>query len=663
MSFPLLPRLLVPHSSLPSATLLPLGNLRTSSHCTRSLAKFLIPHSSFLILLVACLPLSLRAEGREGDARADTLRDVVVTGTRTTAPLSQLSLTVSSIDRQALTESYQTNVLPTLCEQVPGLMVTTRGVLGYGVSTGAAGTIKIRGIGGSAALLTLVDGEPQYAGLYGHPIADALQTLVAERVEVVRGPASTLYGTNAMGGVVNILTRQGAEGWHGHLTFQGGSYGTLQGAGSAQVRQGPFAATAALSYGRTDGHRANSDFEQTTGFLKLSYALSPHWSTNAHLNLTHFNSANPGEVAEPMLDNDMCITRGTAALALVNHYAKSDGALRAYYNWGHHHIDDGYSAGEDPQTAFYLHDDRMAGVSAYQSAQLFAGNQTTLGADFQHFGGKAWNTDKTTGERTYLVDRTENEVALYIDLRQSLCPRLTLDAALRWDHHSQSGTEWVPAAGLTYRPGPHTQLCANVSKGFRNPTIRELYMFRPANAELKSERLWNYELAWRQDWLDGRLTTALNLFYLNADNLISTEMVDGSACNVNTGHTEHSGVEVEAHYSLAPAITLQANYSFLHMSNPQSAAPEHKLLLAARCEAGRLALRPALQYLGKLHTESGDEGATENVWLLSLTADYRLARGLKLFVRGDNLLAQRYETIAGFPMPRATIAAGIDWQL
>ena len=134
-------------------------------------------------------------------AQTDSVRlsDVVVTGTRYRSDIRHLPLDVSVIGRSQLTASYQPSVLPTLSQQVPGLFVTTRGILGYGLSTGAAGTIKMRGIGGSADLLVLIDGLPQYAGLYGHPLADTYQTTMADRVEVVGGPAAAIYGSNAMG--------------------------------------------------------------------------------------------------------------------------------------------------------------------------------------------------------------------------------------------------------------------------------------------------------------------------------------------------------------------------------------------------------------------------------------------------------------------------------
>ena len=167
--------------------------------------------------------------------------DVVVTGTRYKTDVRHLPMTISVLGQEKLTANYQSNVLPTVSQQIPGLFVTSRGILGYGVSTGAAGGIKVRGIGSNADLLVLVDGLPQYAGLYGHPIADAYQTMLAEKVEVLRGPASMIYGSNAMGGVVNIVTRQMQQnGVNTNVNLQGGSYGTFEGSVTNRVRSGKF---------------------------------------------------------------------------------------------------------------------------------------------------------------------------------------------------------------------------------------------------------------------------------------------------------------------------------------------------------------------------------------------------------------------------------------
>ena len=151
--------------------------------------------------------------------RTLTIDEVVVTGTRHQTDIRHLSQTVSVVNRKRIEQSMQPSLLPVLTEQVPGLFTTSRGVMGYGVSNGAAGGISLRGLsGGNARLMVLIDGHPQYAGIFGHPIADAYQTLLADRVEVLRGPASVLYGSNAMGGVVNIVTRKmHEEGIRTHL--------------------------------------------------------------------------------------------------------------------------------------------------------------------------------------------------------------------------------------------------------------------------------------------------------------------------------------------------------------------------------------------------------------------------------------------------------------
>ena len=167
------------------------------------------------------------------------MKEIVVTGAREATDVRHLPMTVTVVDRDALTAQHQTSVLPSLMLQVPSLLVTQRQVMGYGVSTGAAGGISLRGItGGAGQLLVLVDGHPQYNGVYGHPIADSYQTMLAERVEVLRGPASVLYGSNAMGGVVNIVTRkQEKDEVSTHMDVGAGSYGTVQAEASNQVRK------------------------------------------------------------------------------------------------------------------------------------------------------------------------------------------------------------------------------------------------------------------------------------------------------------------------------------------------------------------------------------------------------------------------------------------
>lgn len=595
--------------------------------------------------------------------------EVVVTGARQETDVRHLSQTVSVVGRAQIEHSLQPSLLPVLTEQVPGLFVTSRGVMGYGVSNGAAGSISLRGLsGGTARLMVLIDGHPQYAGIFGHPIADAYQSFLAERVEVLRGPASVLYGSNAMGGVINIVTRKMQEdGVNTHLHAGYGSYNTLETELTNRIRKGRFSSVVSGSYNRTDGHRDDMGFEQYGGYAKLGYEMTDHWNVRGDVNVTHFNASYPGPVSAPLLDGDQRITRGMTSFALENHYEKTSGGLSFFYNWGDHWINDGYtpSAGESPQDARFNSHDYMTGISLYQSTQFFTGNRITLGFDWFRYGGRAWNeyvSGEKVGTTSDLVDKQEYELAGYIDFRQDFCSWLTFNVGLRVDHHSRVGTEWVPQAGLAFHLPQAMELKASVSKGFRYPILREMYMFPPQNSDLQPESMWNYELAFSQRLMEEQLYYGVNLFYINAKNLIQTlPNPHGSGMlNQNTGKIENTGVELQAAYRINRDWSVDGNYSYLHMAHPVIAAPEHKLYAGANFSQGRWNVSTGLQYIAGLYTQT-DPAVTEDFVLWNVRASFRATRWLNIWARGENLLAQRYEINAGYPMPRATIMAGVNF--
>ena len=616
------------------------------------------------------------------------LPEIVVTGTRDAVDVRHLPMTVTVVDRKELTAQHQTSVLPTVMQQVPGLFVTSRSMMGYGVSTGAAGGINLRGItGGAGQLMVLIDGHPQYQGIYGHPIADSYQTLMAERVEVLRGPASVLYGSNAMGGVINIVTRNFGEGHaaildKGACDFRGsypfsktnvtlgaGSYGTVQAEASNQARIGRFASTVAAQYGRTDNHRPRMGFEQYGGYMNLSYDLSTNWNTYVSADLTHFNASYPGATDKPMFDADQWITRGVVSAAIENHYGQTSGALSVYTNFGRHKIDDGTTNPAQPTQRYFRSKDALTGVSLYQSAQLFEGNRLTVGLDYMHIYGNAYYTSKQTGEVLDTPNKQSgksyrNEIAGYVDFRQDLLQWLTVDAGIRLDHHSITGTEWIPQAGLVARPMETGEVKAMVSKGFRNPTMREMYLYPPSNTDLEPERLWNYELSWRHRIGVGgdlqSLTYGANLFYLKGDNMIQTMQVDGKPRNVNTGEIENWGFEAEAAYRLDSHWMVKVNSAYLHMKNKIVAAPELTGYTGVNYRCGKWAATLGLHHIKNLYTAVGAAEQKESFTLLDASVNYAATRNIGLWARGENLLAQKYEINLGYPMPRATVMAGVD---
>ena len=571
-------------------------------------------HTRTLLLAAIGLlaPVGIVAENADSLSIGNeySLHEVVVTGTRNATDIRHLPMTISVVARPTLEKRFEPSLLPALNEQVPGLFVTSRGVMGYGVSDGAAGGFSMRGMSGSAQMLVLIDGHPQYMGLFGHPISDSYQTMLAERVEVLRGSASVLYGSNAMGGVVNIVTRkQQADGVQTNLNVGAGSYGTVQTEATNRVRRGRFSSVISASYNRTDGHRKNMGFEQYGGYAKLAYDISNAWNVYGDVNITHFNASNPGTVTEPLTDNDSRITRGMASFALQNNYDRTSGALSFFYNWGYHKINDGYGRSKD----------LMLGLSWYQSTELWQGSRLTLGFDYQHFGGESWNKVVATGAREPGVDKKQDEVAGYADFRQDISTWLSLNAGIRVDHHSHVGTEWVPQGG--------------------------------------------YELSFTQHLLEGVLTYGANLYYINGDNLIMTIREDGRPHNVNSGKIENWGLETNVAYRINPHWNINANYSWVHMEHPVISAPEHKLYAGADFTQGRWNVSTGIQYIKGLYTSVITNGQgteqTEDFVLWNLRASYRLCKYATLYVKGENLLAQRYEIMAGYPMPKATFMGGV----
>lgn len=610
-------------------------------------------------IIFAILCLSSVSVFAQNDSIA--LGEVVVTGSRNATDVRHLPMTVTVVGRERLAEQHRTSVLPTVMQEVPGLFVTSRAMMGYGVSTGAAGGINMRGIsGGAGQFLILIDGHPQYNGIYGHPISDSYQTLMAERVEVLRGPASVLYGSNAMGGVLNIVTRSMREdGVKTNINLGAGSYGTIQAEASNQVRSGRFSSTVSAQYGRSDNHRARMGFEQYGGYAKLGYEISSNWHTFIDADVIHFNASYPGPVTSPLFDADQWITRGVFSASIENHYDKTSGALSVYTNFGRHKIDDGTADATKPTARFFRSKDALTGVSWYQSARFFEGNRVTVGVDFQHIYGNAYYTSKETGEVLETANKQSgrsyrNEIAGYVDFRQDLLSWLTIDAGVRVDHHSITGTEWVPQAGLVIRPVAGGEIKAMASKGFRNPTMREMFLYPPSNEDLKPERIWNYELSWRHRV--GSVSYGINLFYLNGDNMIQTV----ERKNVNTGEIENCGVELEGRWLIDEHWSLSTNHSFLHMEHPIIAAPEYKGYLGAAFKNGRLHVMAGLQYVGGLFKAIGENQQKENFCLLNVAVNYVVLKNLTLWARGENLLAQRYEINLGYPMPKATFMAGVN---
>ncbi|MDR1723823.1 MAG: TonB-dependent receptor [Tannerella sp.] len=623
----------------------------------------------FLLLSVALIA-AMQLKAGDGDViPVDTtinLEQVVITATKIGVNRSNIPLSISVVGRSEIEASSESALLPVLSQRVPGLFVTQKGITGFGVNTNSAGTVNIRGVGQGNKVLMLFDGQPQWAGIFGHSLPDTYVASDVEKVEVIRGPGSLIYGSNAMGGVVNIITRKHLrEGRQTQARLMYGSYNTQKYMVNNGYNAGRFGSFVSVNHDRTDGIRDNSGFKITNGFGNLGYNLNDNFVLKGNVSLAKSKSQNSGPVDNPVTDNIMDILRGTASVSLTNTHEKSSGGLQIFYNWGHHEINDGYRPQNDqqPRTFRFKSDDHNTGLLLYQTFRLFQGNSLTAGIDYKNWGGHAWN-DSISGRTGEIINRSVNETAGYLIVQQELFERLSLSAGMRYEKNDAYGGRFTPQAGLTFRPFDGNSIKISYSEGYRSPNIRELYISYPpysmANPDLKPESMKNIELSIGQYLCENKFFAELTAFYLEAKNMIAA--VQGTMTNVNKLY--NNGIEAELSYYHTKNLWFTANFSRLNTSRSIEGAPKGKFFAEGTYVfAKRLTLSVGVESIAGLQKIGGAEDDKIDYTLLDAKASYLIgkeSKGLTLFLKGENLTGKKYEILAGFPMPKATIFGGLN---
>jgi outer membrane receptor protein involved in Fe transport len=580
----------------------------------------------------------------------DTLQieEVVVTGSRIEVSRRNVPVTVSTVSREQIELSNESAVLPVLSHRIPGMFVTERGVTGFGLASGSAGQISMRGVGGTAPntqVLVLIDGHPQMQGLFAHPLPDSYVSSDVEKVEVIRGPASILYGSNAMAGTINIITRQQTrEGFSGNARVSYGSFNTQKYMASGGLKEGRFSLFASINHDRTDGHRDTSDFKIINGFVKAGYMLNENFNITADFSIADFTSEDPGTIYNPEYFG-IDIMRGRASVAIKNQFTNLEGGLIGFYNFGRHEFTNGW-----------ISEDYHAGISLFQGFSPFAGNRITVGADYKKVSGIANNVPPVAADIWHEVD----DMAAYAFMQQSLFNKLIISAGFRLENNSLFGTETVPQAGFSFIATETTTIKGSVSKGFRSPSIMELYLFAP-NPDLKPERLWNYELGVNYRSLNRRFSADFTVFLLDGENMI--EVVPPPpppAMRQNVGSFSNKGFEAELNWIATPSFSFSGNYSYIDLDAPRIAAPKHQLYLESTYRNQDFRANLSAKQISDLYTFTGNEPILESFTLVNLMISYRINRHLEIFASGKNLLNQEYTINYGYPMPGIHFMTGVN---
>jgi len=557
--------------------------------------------------------------------------------------------TVQSIATSALEieSTGARTVLDAVDRLAPGAFVTRRGVMGYGIATNGTGAVSIRGIGGSpnTGVLIVIDGRPDFQALMGHPLPDLYTLSDASSVRVTLGPASVLYGSNAMGGAVEIIPTRPESGFQTRLTSSLGSWWTTQHRlnHAAAFTRGFYSLNA--GYSGTSGERPSSDFRNPDGTFTVGTDLDEHWKFSLESRYGFFHVEDPGTVFAPLQGSFARVGRGGYSLNLNNAYGRSHGYLRQYGAWGRHFLTDGFRS-----------TDSTKGLRAMQTFLVHPALTLDLGGDFNHFGGAARNIRNRLDYGQHEI----NEGAGFSRAQWVVSPRFSLSGGYRYHRHSVYGGLSVPEAAATVRLSPRVSWSAGVSRGFRNPTIRELYLFPAPNPNLLPERLWNSQSTLYVQphrtftaWATG--------YYSSLSNQILTLGRFPNLRLENSGRTILRGVDLQSQWRPSRSWMLSAGLGVLRSGQIAPLLPANKFNGAVQYSQRRFTASLSAMIAGRRYANAARTATLGGYPLLTLQAGWKASRRLSFFALVDNLLNHRYEVLPGYIMPRINAAGGFTF--
>ena len=608
------------------------------------------------VRLLTLLVLIQTASTLFASAERDTLKvypfdPVVVTGTRIETPSRELPISISVIDQKMIEEQNHVPLLDLVSENVPGLFVTRRTNIGYGVASGAAGQISLRGLGASpnTQVLVLIDGRPDLMGLFGHPLGDAYFLHDVEKIEIVRGPASLLYGSNAMGGAINIVTKhQHARGFHLSVPIRYSNFDTKQALLGQSYQAQRWGYSLSYGYRNSDGLRqdANDSYNSNSANVEFHASLTNAIDVLFNSYLTNLELYDPGRIEEAFTDHIYDLKRRGGDITLRHKSQSLLGDLKVHHNFGVHKIYDGYES-EDYSTGIVLTENYLPAENT----------RVTMGIDLRRYGGKArisdfWNTQNV------------QELSGLISLHQKFLERIVLDGGLRYMHHSVAGDEWIPAAGLVLLLPREWNLKVQYAKGYRNPTINELYLFMPSTTDLQPEISRNVELTVGKKFAT-LLSSSVTVFHTKAENLI--QKMGFPPLYRNTGEVTLSGVEWEYQLLLPPYLAIHGSASATSFSQPVAGSPGEKVDVSIRYNPVKILFVTLQgQWIYNLWSVENPYAYTAPVYLrldpyilVHLRANYTVHRYLQLYCSVENLADVSYATMYHFPMPGRTFTLGV----
>lgn len=592
---------------------------------------------------------------------------VIYSANRTPTEAAKVGSSVEVITEEEIKARAQTYVKDYL-ETLPGVNFSQAG------GPGGTSTISLRGTSGGYVKV-LVDGidvsDPSNTVTSAH--FEHLLVGDVARIEVLKGSQSGLYGGDAVGGVITIETKAARKlGFSQSGGAEYGAYNTWRGAYTAgYLAENGSNISLSVQGVNTDGFSAAAAGTEDDGYRNLTfsgrgeYYLSPSAkiffaarSMRARYDFDGFDAVGPADA----INNNARVTQHAGRVG--TEFKLLDGAFTNTLAIQGMRIErDIFEAGVPPG---WFDGDRIKGE--YKGVLRFNESLSLLaGADWEQTGVR---TNNLAGRNTADV------TGAYAQLMLEPIAGLVLTAGGRIDEHSAFGNfNTYRLTGAYLVPGTETKFRGSIGTGFRAPSLDELYGsygFAPdyGNPDLLPEESESWDAGIEQGFQNGRFKVGATYFEIDTLNLITfqgtTCFTPGGLCLKNVpGITHRNGVELSAAAQISRAITITAGYTYTDTETADGArlvrVPRHALALGFDLKPmDKVEANVIVKYVA----DTLDVGEKlDDYWLVNAKVSYEFSPGWKAYVRGENLLDENYQTVAGYNTPGLSVYGGLQFTL
>lgn len=515
-------------------------------------------------------------------------------------------------------------------KNVPGILVQKTG------DTGRTDP-SIRGFGDNCRrIIVLIDGKPEFMSLFGCGVSHSMLAGNIDRVEVTKGPDGVLYGSGALGGVINIITKTPTKPLEGKIDVSFGSFNTQNSKVYVGGLQSNILYEVAANKITSDGHLPNSQYNATDLYEKLGYIFrdgsSLIFEAKQFQGVKHEPETRTKDGGMIYLNNYWeDYHRNSYQLNFDKLFSRGRLSVRAYRNDGDHKFSNNWHS-----------KDSLTGAMAIYDWEIGDDNLLKIGADYKQQEGELLS--QSAGGRMNIGNWKLYEYAFYALDKHNFTDKLTAVAGVRYNNNEISGEQFIPRAGLEYSFTESLLVKGLYSRGFRSPYLNELYLVPVRNEKLEPEIVDNYEIG--AEFKNDDFIFNVTGFVMKGDNLIQkapNKMAPPPMLLQNVGDYEFKGIELYLSYIFNNFIDAQAGYTYFDAGEHTQGRPQDKIDLNVNFKVSKWALALNGMYVGNYYSQDKKAERLSDFAVVSAKLSYEVNDSIKLFVNGENLTNQEYE--------------------